>query len=307
MRESALHQHIYRQNDQLSDLVRIPPGDDMGAISVDAALLLAAVDQVVDGVHVNVAATPLDRIGWKAMARCVSDVAAMAARPVASLVAAVLPPDFTESRATELFDAMRAHAATLGAPLIGGDIAVHRHDGPLTLSVTVLATPGPTPPVQRGGVRAGDAIYVTGQVGGSYDRTSGGGRHLSFTPRVAEALALAETLGDDLHAMIDLSDGLARDAKRLADAADVRIELDITRLPLSDGCDWKAGVGDGEDYELCFAVPMDASPPTLDTPITRIGRADAGPPGLDFVDAGGERVADDTSDWGWDHRGNATG
>ena len=253
MRETELLEHIYAANDELTPTVLIPPGDDMAALPFGDTSLLAAVDQLIDGRHVRLDRTPIELVGAKAIKRCVSDVAAMAARPVAALVAVTLPPGLDPAAARTLFDAVRHCAATYGCPLIGGDIAMHAtRDAPLTLSVTVLAAPGPTPPVRRGGARAGDGVYVTGQLGATLD-DDGGGHHLHFVPRVREALALATTLGPRLHAMIDLSDGLARDGAHLANR-DVRLEIDADALPRRAGATVAGALGDGEDYELCLTA-----------------------------------------------------
>ena len=136
----------------------------------------------------------------------------MAGRPVALMAAATLPADFGHDRATALFDAMRDTASRYGCPLVGGDIAISE-DTPLVCSITVLAEPGPAGPITRSGARVGDTLYVTGTLGGSFET----GRHLTFEPRIKEALTLAAAAGQVetggwLHAMIDLSDGLGRDA-----------------------------------------------------------------------------------------------
>src|SRR5258705_8326148 len=121
MREFDVLKHIYAANAGLDRRVVIPPGDDMGMIRLRAAKgsLLAAVDQLVDGRHVRVATTPIELVGRKAITRSLSDIAAMGAQPLATLVAAALPPDFGEARANALFDAMRATADQYDCPLIG--------------------------------------------------------------------------------------------------------------------------------------------------------------------------------------------
>src|SRR5690606_22520794 len=121
---------------------------------------------------------------------------------------------------------------------------------PLVCSVTVLAEPALGREVaRRSGAKVGDVIYVTGSLGGSLE-PGGGGRHLTFTPRIAEALLLAEQLGGRLHAMIDISDGLGRDAAHMAEQSGVRLLLHADRIPLNEGADWRRAVSDGEDYEL---------------------------------------------------------
>lgn len=254
MREFELLEHIYSANAKLSDRVIIPPGDDMGMVKLTGRELLAAVDQLIDGRHVRLETTPLELVGRKAVARSLSDIAAMAARPVATLAAVTLPPDFGENRAAALFDAMRITADQYDSPLIGGDIAFHSDTAhPLTCSITVLAEPAGSGTIRRSGARAGDIVYVTGRLGGSL-QPDGLGRHLTFEPRVREAMALAAAIGDRLHSMIDLSDGLGRDVSHIAVASGVQVLLDAARLPCTPGCDWRRALGDGEDYELCFTA-----------------------------------------------------
>ena len=125
MREFDLLRHVYQANATLSERVLIPPGDDLALVRVGALDVLAGVDQLVGGRHVNLDTTPLQLVGRKAIARSVSDIAAMAGAPIASLAAVVLPPDFTSDRARNLFDAMHDAAARLECPLVGGDVAIH--------------------------------------------------------------------------------------------------------------------------------------------------------------------------------------
>jgi thiamine-monophosphate kinase len=123
------------------------------------------------------------------------------------------------------------------------------------VSVTVLAEPlAPSlAPVLRSTAKADDRLFVTGLLGGSF-KPGGSGRHLDFEPRVDEAEALATTLGSALHAMMDLSDGLAQDAARMAEASGLQAVIDAAALPCTPGCGWRNAMGDGEDYELLFAV-----------------------------------------------------
>ncbi len=294
MRESQLLAHIYAAGAH----VPIPPGDDMGMITVGDHALLAAVDQVVGGRHVSLESATMQEVGRKAICRSLSDVAAMGARPLGLLAAATLPPDLGEDHATELFDAMRATAEAYACPLFGGDIAISG-GGPLVCSITVLAEPGPAGPIRRTGARAGDTVYVTGRLGGSLE-PDGRGRHLSFEPRIAEALELAGQLRDRLHAMIDLSDGLARDAGHLATQSGVQIELDAASLPCHAGCSWRQALGDGEDYELCFTADGSVPADLRGVPVTAVGRVrPRGEPPLVVMEAG--RPVE-VGALGWEHR-----
>lgn len=250
--------------------VTVGPGDDMAALAPEACAhgLLVACDQVVEGLHFT-RDTPLALVARKAVARNVSDVAAMAAEPLATVAACVLPRRIGADGAQTLLESVRRHGERWGAPLVGGDTAVHVDaDGPLMLSVTILARPRmapngqPMPVVRRDGARAGDALYATGSFGGSLgaDRL---GRHLHFEPRLAASHALADALGAALHAMIDVSDGLGLDAGRLAaaSAGPVTARIDAALVPRTPGASIESAIADGEDHELLFAVAADARVP----------------------------------------------
>lgn len=322
MRENDLLQHVYAANARLKNLpgagagaaVTIPPGDDMGAIDFGGRSLLVAVDQIADGVHFNLADTPIEKIGRKAITRNLSDVAAMAAKPTAAVAAVCLPRGLGEAKATALFDAMRETAEMFGCPLIGGDISIW--DGKLIISVTVMAEPWrdaddvAIAPVERRGAQPGDAIYVTGELGHSFPS----GHHLDFEPRLDLAQALVTSSGgvNRPTAMIDLSDGLAQDLPRLIEHAELHARI----LPLRGGeCapgrePWQHALGDGEDYELLFTAPPDVRIPQGfgddeddQVLITRIGTVtDAG--GIVVVTPDGPRVPLDQVDAkGWEHSG----
>ncbi len=303
MREFDLLRHIYRSNDRLDVAVRIPPGDDMGMIRFGGGDVLAAVDQLVGGRHVNLETTSLQLVGRKAIARSLSDIAAMAARPLCTLVAATLPPDFGEDRAQQLFESMRRTCERFACPLIGGDLAFHGDPAhPLVCSVTVLAEPGPVAPVLRSGAKPGDTLYVTGQLGGTM-LDDGSGHHLTFDPRITEALMLAGELGERLHAMIDLSDGLGRDADHIAEASGVKIVIDAARLPRRGNATWEDALQNGEDYELCFAAAGSVPSEVRGVPITPVGEvlpgdADESPARLCVRDGDTLREA---GDFGWQH------
>jgi thiamine-monophosphate kinase len=303
MRESELLQHVYAPSGAPTPDVPIPPGDDMAMVQFHDRGLLTAVDQVVDGRHVDLERTPLDLVGRKAITRSLSDVAAMAGKPLAAMAAVTLPPDFGHDRATALFDAMRRTAQRYACPLVGGDIAVHSDASfPLVCAVTVLAEPGPGGAVTRSGARAGDVIAVTGALGGSVE-ADGLGHHLTFEPRLEEAAALADTLGRRLHAMIDISDGLGRDASHVAQQSGGRIEIDAERIPCREGVDWRRAMSDGEDYELCFAADGEVPERVGDVPVTVVGRFIERPGSDDplVVVKAGDRSLDG-SQLGWEHR-----
>lgn len=295
MREFAVLDHIYQANRELGADVLIPPGDDMALLRLHADAILAATDQIIDRRHVRYGITPLDLIGRKAITRCLSDVAAMAGIPVGALVSAALPADFPHGDATRLFDAMRATALAYETPLIGGDLAsLPSADDPMVCSVTILARPGPAGAITRSGARPGDGIYVTGAVGGSMD-DDGNGHHLTFEPRIDVAIELAQRLGGDLHAMVDLSDGLGRDLGHMATASSMRFELDASAIPTNGDLCWTDAIRHGEDYELCFTTSGTVPTCVADVPITRIGRVCDGSP--DVIVDGSISI----STHGWQH------
>lgn len=301
MRESELLSHIYARSDDLTAIcgqVVVGPGDDTAVVRTESGdLLLMTTDQLVAGRHyVPYPETPLEQIAHKAIARNISDIAAMGGKPTVALAAAVLPDDF--DRADELFDQMSKSARELGAPLIGGDISMS--DGPLVLTVTVMGVVHPgRGPVLRSTASVGDRVYVTGRLGGSFDS----GRHLSFVPRLGEAASLCNLLGRDLHSMIDISDGLGIDAGRVARASGVGVELTAQSLPCHEDVEqWSHALRDGEDYELLFTaaagVDVPGRCPKTGTALTEIGRVVEGE-GCVVVTPSGKRV--DASGQGWDH------
>jgi len=271
--------------------VLVGPGDDCAVVRTPGGEdLLLTVDQCVEGAHFR-PDRPLRDIARSAMGRAVSDIASMGGRPRWALASATLGGAFDQERASELFDEMAACALRWGCPLIGGDIAIH--EGATVLSVTVIGAPHPERgPVLRSGARAGDVVCVTGPLGGA----AASGWTRIPAPRVETGVRLCDALGADLHAMIDISDGLGRDAARIAERSGVLIELDAAAIPLAPGVEgWGAAVSGGEDYELCFTCP---APPPADLGCTVVGAVKSGA-GCKVVNPDGETL--DASDLGWDH------
>ncbi len=218
----------------------VDSGDDAAVLRIGRERILFKVDSVVEGVHFK-RGTPPEKIGYKAVARPLSDIAAMGGVPVAALAAAVLPKSWTLARAKRLQIGMEK----LGVPIVGGDIATPR--GPLSLGVSVIGDMMGAPPVLRRGARPGDLVLVTGPLGGSIR-----GKHLSFRPRLKEGRLFATRAR--VHAMIDISDGLARDLGHLCDASGVGAELQAPRIPIARGSTLEGALHDGEDYELLAAA-----------------------------------------------------
>lgn len=298
--EDRLLAHIAAQAQREAGVL-VGPGDDAAVVALpDGRQLLLSVDQLVEGRHYDPSRCSPEQIAHKAVARAVSDIAAMAGRPRWCLVAAALSPQVEQDEAQALVDAARRRAAALGCPLVGGDVALT--EGATTLTTTVVGEVVGRPPL-RSGARPGQRVYVTGAVGAALKT----GWHLDFQPRVAEAQALAEALGENLGAMIDVSDGLGKDAARVARASGAQIVLEAQALPLRDAAqgDWRCALSCGEDYELLFtaSAPPPATVGPAATPVTRIGcvrprKADeplcaVRTPDGQLLDAGG---------LGWEHR-----
>jgi thiamine-monophosphate kinase len=303
MRESEVIAEVVARNPTLATAggatVLVPPGDDMALVELRGRRVLVAADQVIEGRH-WAPGTPLRLVARKALARNVSDIAAMAGVPSCAVATVALPPDMPDDEVRALAAGLHDAGLEFRCPLVGGDTGTHAGAGaPLVLSVSVLAEPGPSGRVvTRSGARPGDLLCVTGTLGASAG-FGPGGHHLTFTPRIAEALALVDALGDRLHAMIDLSDGLAADAGHLASAAGCSALIEAGRLPVAPAIGWREAVGLGEDYELAFAC--DGPPPdaVCGTPVRVVGRFEAGRAGQVSVDADGMRH--DVSGLGWEH------
>jgi thiamine-monophosphate kinase len=263
--------------------LRVGVGDDAAVLAWTAGGdMVVTTDAVTDQVDFVLAEVEPALVGHKALGVNLSDLAAMAAEPVAAVVSLVLPRRGAGDRdalelAIELYRGMLPLAERFDVTIVGGD--TNTWDGSLAISVTAIGRTTSRGPLTRSGARPGDHLLVTGRLGGSIL-----GRHLKVEPRIREALLLNERY--DLHAGMDISDGLALDASRLATAsgcgialrlADVPISPDAERLAPQSGCTaLEHALGDGEDFELLIA----ASPETaeqmvheqpLRVPITRIG------------------------------------
>ena len=214
-----------------------------------------------------------------------SDLAAMAARPSAAVVALALPREGAYELAVELYEGLLPLAERYDMPIAGGDLQTW--NGPLVISVTVLGQVTGPGPLLRSGARPGDKIVVSGAFGGSLL-----GKHLDFEPRVEEALVLNDRYR--LHAGMDVSDGLSLDLSRLAQESGCGAVLDLLRVPISSDAERSAAsnavgltplehaLSDGEDFELLLAVPADEAArlcreQPLDVPLTEIGEFIAEP------------------------------
>jgi len=224
--------------------VLVGAGDDCAVVSRQTGLLLLKTDCVIEDIHFT-RASPPRTIGWKALCRAVSDVAAMGGRPGDALITLAVPPSLELTWVRGLYAGLRRAADRYRVNLVGGETA--RSLGGIFISVALTGWLPSERYVTRAGGQAGDLLFVTGRLGGSL-----AGRHLRFEPRVDEAVWLNENFR--LHAMMDLSDGLAKDLPRLARASGVGFRIDCAALPRNRGCNVDQALGDGEDYELLFAV-----------------------------------------------------
>lgn len=251
-------------------------------------LQLLKTDCVVEGVHF-LPDTMAERTGWKAMARAVSDIAAMGGEPQHALVTLLVPPDCEVSKIAKLYEGLRACAERFGVSIIGGETS---RAPQLAVVISMTGRVKAARVVRRDGAKLGDVIFVTGKLGGSRS-----GHHLDFVPRVAEAQWLVAQ--HRIHAMMDLSDGLCKDLPRMAAASGLDFVIDEESLPASEGCTQEQAWSDGEDYELLFAVaPRPVKKITnewrnkfSDVPLTRVGR---------FVALGSGRVPALRAE-GWEH------
>jgi thiamine-monophosphate kinase len=248
--------------------VVVGAGDDCAVLDMGAPgkWLLFKTDAVVEGIHFH-KDTPPEKIGHKALGRCLSDIAAMAGTPTAALVTIGLPKNFDVKFVEAIYGGMSALAKQYGVAIVGGETTTNPER--ILISVALIGFVPRGKAALRSGAKTGDAIFVTGELGGSL-----AGRHLDFEPRLAEARWLADNFS--VHAMIDLSDGLAGDLRHILKASGVGAELLKTSIPISREAKLAAKAGDaakpaivaaltdGEDFELLFTVTSKAAVPLLD-------------------------------------------
>jgi thiamine-monophosphate kinase len=322
MSEFQILDQIRARVGQRGDRVLIGSGDDAAVVRCEG-LAVTSVDAFVEGVHFRLATTSMRDLGHRCLAAAVSDLAAMGARPGEAYFAIGLPPQLGERELLELTDGAEALAAELGMTISGGDLTACPE---LFVVVTAVGQAGSEEELaRRDGARPGDRVGVTGALGGSaaghllLDRKDGGldpelgdellERHLRPTPLVEAGTALARA---GVSAMLDVSDGIASDAERLAESSGVLVEIDLTRLPLDEGVEAVAvsagldplevAAGGGEDYELLFTAPepvadqVAAAAGTAGSPVTWIGTVREGAGVRLLAEGGAARPLR-----GWDH------
>ncbi|MFB3894120.1 MAG: thiamine-phosphate kinase [Phycisphaerae bacterium] len=304
MREFEFIEWIRTQTKLDPAVVPVGPGDDTAVVMCGNEKLMVTIDQLLDGVHFKLTECGPRAAGNKAMARSLSDVAAMAALPLGGVVSVALPKGTQRDQAEDVYSGLRKVGEKFRCPIVGGDVGVW--PGPLAISVTIFARPAGIKPVLRSGAKVGDAICVTGTFGGAWKSQ----RHLKFIPRIHEARILASR--HELHGMIDVSDGLAADLAHVCQMSGVGAEIMAGSIPIhpeakggeGDPTGLMAALSDGEDYELLFTLPAAQADELLrDQPLTvrvsKIGMI-VQDKTMTLIRADGQREA--LTPMGWEHK-----
>ena len=248
------------------------PGDDCAVVETHARrnLLVLKTDCVVAGVHFLPTANALD-VGWKAMARPLSDFAATSAVPQFALITLIAPGQTSVEWVGRLYRGLGRAAKRFKVSIVGGEMS--STPGPVVISVSVVGFVERDRCLSRRGAKVGDDLFVTGRLGGAVKQ-----KHLHFIPRIVESRWLTRNF--PIHAMMDLSDGLGADLPRFAKASRVGFVVEIENLPLARGVKIDDAISEGEDYELLFAIsPRERTRLQREwrkkfrkLPLTRIGR-----------------------------------
>ncbi len=277
-------------------------GDDAAVVAIDNTEIVFTTDLLVEGTHFDSSAPPR-LIGRKAIAVSLSDIAAMGSTPVCAVLSICLRRGCGDEFARELFTGAREIAGEFGLEIVGGDTA--SSDVCCSINVAAIGRPPEGGAVARGGAAEGDAVLVTGALGGSSL-----GRHLDFAPRVREAQKILSMARPS--AMIDISDGLACDLDHILKESDVGAVILEDRIPVSDDAlslskdDGKSplyhALHDGEDFELLMTVSRNDADRILsaglDCGVSLIGEITGGT-GLKIRDDSGTERAVETA--GYEH------
>lgn len=274
-----------RDRASTNDQVVAGIGDDCAVIqTAEASTIVVTTDMLMEGRHFILADAGAEAVGRKALGANLSDIAAMAARPIAAFVAVSLPKTNAKTIAEGIFQGMDPLARRFGLALAGGDTNVW--DGPLVVCLTILGATADRGAVLRSGAKPGDVVFLTGPLGGSLL-----GRHLDPQPRIDEARAILDLL--EPHAMIDVSDGLSADLNHILDeSGGLGATLDLGSIPIHDDArrlaerdgipPWVHALNDGEDFELCLTVSDEDArkiegAPFAGPSLVRIGTIEARP------------------------------
>lgn len=284
--------------------ITVGPGSDCAVLNWPAdSDLLYKIDQVVEGTHFSFTgefpSSPW-QVGWKAMSKACSDIAAAGGWPVAATVAINLKKGSSEFLAVDLYDGMIACCERFKFGLAGGDFSTSENG--LSVVVSLLGSCPKGKAWTRNGAQPGDALLVTGTLGGSRKN-----KHHDFKPRLEEARRIRELCPDGVHACIDITDGLSRDLHHLCAESRVGARIVEARVPLSpDAREFQHALTDGEDFELLMAVDNELAGDLLKkwdmpTPLTCIGDIAEGQGSLSWIvdPAGDTRLLPNI---GYEHR-----
>jgi thiamine-monophosphate kinase len=239
-------------------------------VTIGGETIVLTHDAIAEGVHYRSGTDPFD-VAWKLVAVNLSDLAAKGAEPIGVLIGAPLI-----ERSDRFVEGLRAILVEYGVPLLGGDTITAR--GPATFGCTAIGRSAHVP--SRTGARAGDALYVTGTIGAALLGYEAGDGDAYLRPR--PLLAEGRVLAPHVHAMMDVSDGLFLDARRMAEASGCTAMVELDAIPFAPGTgDRRAAASWGDDYQLLFAAPPWRA---LPLPATRIGSIAAAGPSPILID-----------------------
>ncbi len=231
-----------------NEALLIGPGDDCAVVERNNEWdSLLKTDVVVEGVHFT-PQTPPPLIGRKALARALSDIAAMGGIPEHALITILVHPSRSMELLEGVYAGINALAAQFGVSIAGGETSSLPYDG-LVINVALTGKVEKNRAILRSRGEPGDILCVSGPLGGSFPSE----RHLTFTPRLELARALVQA-SVPVKAMMDLSDGLGTDLPRLAQASHCSFDVDFSCIPCHEGCDVRQAICDGEDYELLMSI-----------------------------------------------------